>query len=228
VKPPSAVVADFDRIAGALGARPHSDARTAAERFLLRRIPATTKRVLDVGCGDGWLSRALAARGIATLGIDASSGMIALARARAADAYGSLLEYRVGDIMTDMLEQAAYDLVVSVTMAHHVPLAALIPRLVAAVAPGGTLLVQDLTSRSGARHLPVNAVAWLARRLRLIPVAHGVSPAIAALYEAHGAGEEYLPASGVANVYRDILPGAQIHLHLEWRYTVIWRRPTAG
>ena len=34
-------------------------------------------RVLDVGCGEGWLSHALAARGAKVLGIDGSEGLIA-------------------------------------------------------------------------------------------------------------------------------------------------------
>lgn len=42
------------------------------------RVP---ERVLDLGCGEGWLVRALAQRGIAAIGIDASAGLIEAARA---------------------------------------------------------------------------------------------------------------------------------------------------
>ncbi|CAN7637642.1 class I SAM-dependent methyltransferase [Aquipseudomonas alcaligenes] len=45
---------------------------------LVARAP---QRVLDLGCGEGWLCRALAERGIATLGMDASPGLVELARA---------------------------------------------------------------------------------------------------------------------------------------------------
>lgn len=38
-------------------------------------------RVLDLGCGEGWLSRALAAQGLAVLGIDASEPLVAAAQA---------------------------------------------------------------------------------------------------------------------------------------------------
>jgi 2-polyprenyl-3-methyl-5-hydroxy-6-metoxy-1,4-benzoquinol methylase len=45
---------------------------------VLERAPHS---VLDLGCGEGWLARALAARGIQVLGIDAVPGLIERARA---------------------------------------------------------------------------------------------------------------------------------------------------
>ena len=225
MKPMPTVVTDFDGIANAIAADPRPDTFTSAERFLLRHVPARARRALDVGCGDGALTRALAARGIATLGIDASPGMIALARARAGGS--PLLEYRTGDITAEAGPPSTFDVVVSVAMAHHAPLERVLAYLVAAVAPGGTLLIQDVTTRRGARHLPVNALAWLARHLHVVP-AGGKRAAVTALYQAHGAGEEYLPQSAVAEVYRRLLPGARIHHHLEWRYTAVWRSEVAS
>lgn len=220
-----AVIADFDGIADAMAADPRPDVLTAAERFLLRHVPGHARRAVDVGCGDGWLTRALAARGIATLGIDASPRMIALARARAG--VTPLLEYRISDLTTDALPAAAFDLVVSVAMAHHAPLEGVVRGLRGAVAPGGTLLIQDVTNRRGIRHLPVNGIAWFARHLGLLPGAGRRRATVAALYEAHGAGEEHIEDSEVADVYQRILPGARIYRHLEWRYTAVWHSETA-
>jgi len=45
---------------------------------VLRLAPS---RVLDVGCGEGWLARVLDARGVAVVGIDASAALIESARA---------------------------------------------------------------------------------------------------------------------------------------------------
>ncbi|WP_013334569.1 class I SAM-dependent methyltransferase [Gloeothece verrucosa] len=39
------------------------------------------KRVLDLGCGEGWLTRALSSRGIEVIGVDFSAQLIELARA---------------------------------------------------------------------------------------------------------------------------------------------------
>lgn len=44
------------------------------------------KRILDVGCGEGWLARALAAPGREVLGIDGSAGLIDAANALSANA----------------------------------------------------------------------------------------------------------------------------------------------
>jgi SAM-dependent methyltransferase len=215
-----AVIADFDRIADAMAADPRPDVFTLAERFLLRLVPEDAKRALDVGCGDGSLTRALAARGITTLGIDASPRMIALARARAGDT--PLLEYRIGDILIDPLPPASFDLVVSIAMAHHAPLERVVNALIAAVAPGGTLLIQDVTTRRGIRHLPANGIAWFARHLGLLPGTGQRRAGVAALYEAHGADEVYLLQSEVSDMYRTLLPGARVYHHLEWRYTAVW------
>ncbi len=53
------------------------------DRSLLRRCAGPT---LDVGCGPGRLTRALADRGLAALGIDVSAGAVRLARRRGARA----------------------------------------------------------------------------------------------------------------------------------------------
>src|SRR2546430_4016495 len=59
------------------------------------------------------------------------------------------------------------DLVVSVAMADHAPLERVIEYLVAAVAPGGTLLLQDVTTRRGIRNLPWNGIAWRSEERRV-------------------------------------------------------------
>jgi 2-polyprenyl-3-methyl-5-hydroxy-6-metoxy-1,4-benzoquinol methylase len=224
VKPVTSIAADFDRIADAIAADARPDRLSRAERFLLSQVPADAKTALDVGCGDGAISRTLAARGIATVGIDVSPRMIAVARARSRDL--SLLEYRIGDVTTDQPPER-FDLVVSVAMAHHVPLERVVNYMRSAVAPGGVLIIQDVTSRSGLRHLPVNALAWLARRLKIVPPSRNGAE-IEVLYETHGAGEEYLGQSKVSEAYRELLPGARVHHHLEWRYTVVWRSDVRG
>ena len=53
------------------------------------------RQVLDAGCGEGYLARALAARGAHVTGIDLSPRLIELARAR--DPAGNI-DYQVGDL----------------------------------------------------------------------------------------------------------------------------------
>jgi SAM-dependent methyltransferase len=219
------VISDFDAIAAALAAAAPRDDLTLAECALVRHIPPHAKRALDVGCGDGVVSRAVARRGIAVLAIDVSPRMVALARARTAP--GAPVEYRVADITTDPFPRQAFDVVLTINMVHHVPLAAVVPRLVDAVAPGGVLLIQDVVTRRGLRYLPLNAVAAVWLRLRRLAVRGGSGPAVAALYKAHGESEVYLEPGQVARAYRALLPGARVLRHLDWRYSVIWHRAPA-
>jgi ubiquinone/menaquinone biosynthesis C-methylase UbiE len=97
VKPVAQVAADFDRIARALADTTPRERLTAAERALLRQVPAGAKRAMDVGCGDGVITRALAMRGVNVLGVDVSRGMLDLARERTPPSLS--VEYRLLDIM---------------------------------------------------------------------------------------------------------------------------------
>jgi len=227
-RPLRAVADDFDQIAAALGASRRERRISRAEWFALRQVPGHATSALDVGCGDGLLTRALAARGLTTTGIDVSPGMIALARQR--DGVNSLIDYHVADVMSDGWPGATYDFIVSTAMAHHVPLRSLLTRLVRAVAPGGTLAIQDVTTRRGWRSLPLNVAAWLVRRIDRLAGRYVDDRLLRELYRRHGADEEYLSAADVAPTYARLLPAAEVHLHLEWRYTAEWRydRTRAG
>ena len=114
-------------------ARPFAD--------LLARVDARRPRtVVDLGCGPGQLTRTLPQRWpeAHVLGVDSSPEMIARASAYA----GPRLEFRLGDLAT--WEPAApVDVVVSNAALQWVPdHREVLPRLVAALAPGGWLAFQ--------------------------------------------------------------------------------------
>jgi SAM-dependent methyltransferase len=95
-------------------------------------------RVLDVGCGNGALSRAAAGRGARVTGVDISAPMLAVARRRAA-AEGLTAEYLEADAQTHPFA-GGYDAVVSRfgVMFFADPVAAF-ANLAAALEPGGRL-----------------------------------------------------------------------------------------
>lgn len=170
---PSAVVrADFDEIARALGEARPDDRLRSFERALLAHLPASCGRVLEVGCGHGALTRHVAARAESVLAIDLSPEMVTLARSLSPDHPN--VEYRVADVMEDALPEAAFDVVLSAAMLHHLPLEPAVRTLAAAVQPGGWLVIQDLVTRPGLRGLPLNALAAAAR----CGAGHGIAAAI--------------------------------------------------
>ena len=51
------------------------------------------------------------------------------------------------------------------------------------------------------------------------------SRAVAALYQEHGRGELYLTPEEAGRELPELLPGARVVYHLEWRYTAVWQCP---
>ncbi|MBB4368928.1 SAM-dependent methyltransferase [Bradyrhizobium sp. cir1] len=99
------------------------------------------RNALDVGCGEGRFCRIMQRAGIRTTGVDPTEAL--LVRARELDPGG---DYRLG--RAEAMEfDASFDLVVSYLSLIDMPhLSAAIARMVAALRPGGTLLIANLTS----------------------------------------------------------------------------------
>ena len=219
------VADEFDAIAVALRATPPDRRPTAAERAVLAAIPDTARRGLDCGCGDGWLARLAAERGLEMIGVDLAPQMIALAQSRTKAPLH--IDFRVADIMTVTLTPASFDVVLAVNVVHHLPLDVILPRLAALVAPGGRLIIQDVVTRDGLRHLPVNVIAALWSRLRTVRRRGPHRRTVHRLYDQHGLGETYLRTESVARALTPFLPGVTVRHHLDWRYTAVWCRPPA-
>ena len=111
------------------------------------------KRVLDVGCGGGILSEAMAQRGATVVGIDLAAEALAAA-ARHAEASGVEVDYRcIGTEDLAMEEPAAFDVVTCMELLEHVPDPAAIVDACARLAkPGGTLVFATINR---------NPKAWL-------------------------------------------------------------------
>jgi len=100
------------------------------------------RKALDVGCGEGRLCRKLQQFGTNTVGIDPTAALIEEAKRR--DHSG---EYHVASAEKLPFNNASFDLVVSCLSLIDIPdIAAAISEMVRVLAPGGTLLIVNLTS----------------------------------------------------------------------------------
>ena len=105
-------------------------AQTTDDVTVLARLVALDGRdAADVGCGNGWLARAMAARGARVTALEISESQ--LAPARAAD-LGAGITYAIGRGEQTGLADDSQDLVVFMRTLHHVPVPAIGAALVEA------------------------------------------------------------------------------------------------
>ncbi|MGE7991525.1 class I SAM-dependent methyltransferase [Pseudomonas sp. NPDC089554] len=110
--------------------------------ILLAILGQQPQRVLDLGCGEGWLLRALADRGIDAVGVDGDPTLVASARAAGSPhvhlaTYAQLSESKV-DIGT------GYDLACANFALLHQDIIPLLVAIEALLVADGMLLIQTL------------------------------------------------------------------------------------
>ncbi|MGV6874926.1 ArsR/SmtB family transcription factor [Pseudochelatococcus sp. B33] len=103
--------------------------------------------VLDLGTGTGRMLQLLAGQADRAVGLDASHGMLAVARANLEQAGLSHVQLRQGDIHALPVERNAFDLVLIHQVLHFLDdPARAIREAAAALAPGGRLLIVDFAA----------------------------------------------------------------------------------
>jgi protein-L-isoaspartate O-methyltransferase len=157
-------------------------------------------------------------------GVDSDPEIVG--RARELTPAGVPVAFAVADASAG-IPTGPYDVITCVAVLHHLPFAEALSRFRDQLAPGGTLVVvgcareEDLVDHLlGVLSIPLNlAMGWLKNRGR-----RAVSRPVSMTAVTRS------PEMTFAEIRRAavrLLPGARLRRRLFWRYTLVWRAPSA-
>jgi 2-polyprenyl-3-methyl-5-hydroxy-6-metoxy-1,4-benzoquinol methylase len=182
---------------------------------VLKNLPQPCTRVLDVGCGEGTLTRQLRLRVPQVVGIDLDVASIELARKQ--DPAGEI-QYLAGDFLIHPFKPQSFDAIVSVAALHHMDAAAALTRMRDLLRPGGSLVIVGLAPSRFPSDIPLGAAALVVSRMHRLRKG----------YWEHPSPTVWPPPLTYAQVRAlaaELLPGCRFRRHLLWRYSLTWSKP---
>lgn len=171
--------------------------------------------MLDVGCGEGMLTRQLAHLVPHVVGIDHDAASLDLARRQ--DPAGTIGLIR-GDFLAHPFAAGAFDMITSVAVLHHVDAHDALDRMSQLLAAGGVLAIVGLARSRLPADLPWEAAAAITHR----------GYRLTRTYWEHPSPVVWPPPHTYAEM-RDLadhaLPGVRYQRLALWRYSLIWTKP---
>jgi 2-polyprenyl-3-methyl-5-hydroxy-6-metoxy-1,4-benzoquinol methylase len=185
--------------------------------LVLEAVPAGAAGALDVGCGEGTLSAALARVVPHVVGLDADAEMLDRSRVH----LGERVDLVRGDLLHPPFAPAAFDVVASIATLHHVDACEGLTTLADLVRPGGVLAVVGLARADLPWDLPYELAGAVATRLhrRTKPYREVQAPTV---------WPPPLTFRQLRTVAEEVLPGVRYRRHAMWRCSLVWERPSSG
>ncbi|MFB8005590.1 class I SAM-dependent methyltransferase [Nocardia sp. NPDC056000] len=181
---------------------------------LLVDAVAGSDTVLDVGCGEGMLSRRLRQHIPHVTGIDLHEPSITLARTQPpAD-----ITYIHADFLTHPFTPESFDGIVSVATLHHMDPTAALTRMAELLRPGGTLALTGLAKPNWPADLPRELAAGIAYNWYRFTKPRWEHPSPIVWPPPHTYTE-------IRTLAHSLLPAATYRRHLYWRYSLTWTKP---
>jgi 2-polyprenyl-6-hydroxyphenyl methylase/3-demethylubiquinone-9 3-methyltransferase len=188
-------------------------AAAAFGRDITADRPFTGLTLLDIGCGGGLMAEPMARLGFAVTGIDAVEKNIGVARRHAAQ-MGLSIDYRAEPVEAVAAGKSQFDVVLALEVVEHVAdLDAFLAAAVAALKPGGLMVLSTLNRTAKAFALAIVGVeyvlGWLPRgthdwRKFVQPAELAASLRRAGARVGELAGMSYSPLSGRWSITRDL------------------------
>ena len=134
--------------------------------YVAARTALRDARVLDVGCGGGLLSEALAAAGANVTAIDLAPDLLKVARLHGLES-GVRVDYRLSAVEALATEQpGGYDAITCMELLEHVPApGSVLAACATLLRPGGRLFVSTLNRTPAAFALAIVGAEYIARLL---------------------------------------------------------------
>lgn len=201
--------------------------------YVADRTPLRDAAVLDVGCGGGLLSEALARAGARVTAIDLAPNLLKVARLHGLES-GIKVDYRelpVEALAEEMLAEgrpASFDAITCMEMLEHVPdPASVVEACARLLKPGGRLFLSTLNRTPAAFGLAIVGAEYL---MRLLPrgthrYAQFIRPSELA-GAIRGAGLELEDVSGLH--YNPLTRSATVGGHTQVNYLACAVKPEAG
>lgn len=182
--------------------------------LLLDAVPAGCERALDVGCGEGMLTRQLAGLADEVVGIDVDRASIELANTRPVAG----VTYVEGDVLDHRFETASFDVVTSVAALHHMGTEVGLRRMAELVRPGGVLAVVGIPRPRFPLDLPFQLASAVGTRWHLLRHTYWEhsAPLVWPPPETHGE---------TVRIAQRLLPGVRGRRHLLGRFSLVWTKP---
>ncbi|HLS84127.1 MAG TPA: bifunctional 2-polyprenyl-6-hydroxyphenol methylase/3-demethylubiquinol 3-O-methyltransferase UbiG [Arenimonas sp.] len=146
--------------------RPLHELNPARLGYLRRHVELAGRRLLDLGCGGGLLSEAMAREGAQVVGADLSPELVDVAKLHLLES-GLKVDYRlVSAEELAAVEPASFDAIACMEMLEHVPdPGAVLQACATLLKPGGRLLLSTLNRTPAAFALAIVGAEYVARLL---------------------------------------------------------------
>ena len=135
-------------------------------QYVKQRVTLRDATVLDVGCGGGLLSEALAKEGANVTALDLAPELIKIAKLHRLES-GVAVDYRLQSVEALVAEQpGSFDAITCMEMLEHVPdPSAIIAACASLLKPGGQLFLSTLNRTPAAFALAIVGAEYVARLL---------------------------------------------------------------